>query len=559
MWVRFIAFSRIITFKLRFCRMLSGSRTSMVSAFCRLTVATFAVFSCLMVSGSDEDAAKELEKASAAMSDGKHKNAGDYYMAARLYADSPDIKRQALESAAEAYGKAGQKYKQFQCLRDLVAGFPGQVDVPAAVRQQYEIGNSFARGHRDVILSWMPWIKSDNKAIEVYESVLQQAPFAEFAPTLKLNLGKMYLAADQFQKSLNTFREVMRQHPDAPEDKYARFELANTLVQLSTRGGDGDGMYGYEAEEVLRQALEKYPDDPETKWIKQSIQETDEVRAKRLYGIAEFYESRKNPEAAARYFHDLMARYPSSQYAHKAVAHLKKLETEYVPPEDIQREVVEYPIGRMPPEPRVILVAPQASGGKWMLPIEDLDPDGKNAEMERDARRDADKEGRRFAKIERDKRVAEERERRMKIEEERAAKEKEDDAAPADEPGKEQKDDRPSDTEVEGAQEPDKQMIEVIEQKIKEQAIKEQKDDKASKGKSPDKNDEEPDKTVAAEKKIIEPGIPGSVDKDITRTEPANPGKGHMPWISILVVALSPAAATVYFLKKRSNHGEIKK
>ncbi|MBN1863852.1 MAG: outer membrane protein assembly factor BamD [Victivallales bacterium] len=517
------------------------------------------------MSGSDEDAAKELEKAAGAVSAGKHRDAGDYYMAARLYADSPDIKRQALQSAAEAYGKAGQKYKQFQCLRDLVAGFPGQVDVPEAISQQYEIGNSFAKGHRDVILSWMPWIKSDNKAIEVYESVLQQAPFADFAPKLKLNLGKMYLAADQFQKALNSFRDVMRQHPDAPEDKFARFELANALVQLSTRGGDGDGMYAREAEEVLRQALEKYPDDPETKWIKQSIQETDAVRSKRLYEIGEFYESRKNPDAAARYFHDLMARYPSSEYADKAVAHLKKLETDYEPPKDIEREAIEYPIGKMQAEPKVILIAPQASGGKWMLPIEDLDLDGKNAEMERDARREAKKEGRRLAKVERDKRVAEERERRRKIEEERAAKgkageEKKTDGPPADKPDKRQIKDKSSDTKIEGAQEPDKQAIEALEQKIKEQATREQEDDKASRDKSPDKKKgQELDKTVAAEKKITEPGIPASGEKTIARPEPTKVGKGHMPWISMLVIVLALAAATLYFLKKRSKPGEIRK
>ena len=389
-----------------------------------LVPALFVVLCVPRAASSDEEAESEMLKGKQSLV--KHKNwaAGDYFMAAKLYADSPDLKRQALEAAADAYGKADQKYRQYSCLKELSEAFPGQIDFPANVKKQFEIGTAFARGHRDVVLSWLPWIKNENKSVEIYENVLKLAPFADFAPSLKLNLGKVYLETEQIPKALNTFRDVIRQHPGSPEDKYARFELANALVHLSTRGGDGDGVYALEAEEVLRQTLEKYPSDPETKWIRQSIQENEDIRAKRLYEIAEFYLSRKNPETAKRYFHDLMARYPASTQSKSAIEHLKKLEEDYEPPtEEMKRATIEYPIVQLPPEPRIILIAPQASGGKWLLPIEDLDPDGTHAEMEVKAKRESDREAAKLARSERARHVEEERARRKKLEDERRAKE----------------------------------------------------------------------------------------------------------------------------------------
>jgi len=364
------------------------------------------LFTSSAIFATDEEADVELKNAKTALATSKFRKAGDYFMAARLYADTPEIKCQALIDAASAYGKANQRYKQFECLRDLITGFPDKIDFEGTIKKEYKIGNIFARGHRDITLSWMPWIKGEDKSIEIFETILKQAPFAKFAAPLKLRLGLIYLKDDKFQQALKMFKKVMKEHPNTKEDKFARFELANALVQLSIKAGDGDGMYAREAEGILRKTLKKYPNDPETKWIKQSIYETDDIRAKRLCDIAKFYVSRKNPEAATRYFHELLARYPTSVYAKTANKELESLDTEFKPKPIPKSEKITYPMLELQEEPKVILIAPQASGGKWLLPIEDLDLDGVNAENEYQAKLSAKREAKEKAKRARAKRLA---------------------------------------------------------------------------------------------------------------------------------------------------------
>ena len=521
----------------------------------------FALIFCLfltmisnLILATDEEAKIELEKAKTAYLKKDYRNAGDYYLAAKLYADSRTIKKEALEKAADAYGKANQKYKQFNCLRNLIAGFSDQIDFEAIVKKEYEIGNDFAHGHRDITLSWMPWIKGKNKSIEIYESILGQAPFAKFASVLKLRLGRMYLEKDKIQKSLNIFRQIIKQHPKSPEDKYARFELANALVQMAAKAGDGNGVYAREADEVLRATLKKYPDDPETQWIKQSILDTDEVRAKRLFDIAKFYVSRKNPEAATRYFHELLARYPKSSYVAATEKQLTKLDENYTPPEGSKKAAkLAYPMTQLPNEPKVILIAPQASGGKWLLPIEDLDLDGKHAEAEYQAKLIAKKEAKEKAKREREKRVAAARAKRKKEEAVRKVKRK---AALI----KKEKEDKIA-TEKAAIE---KAKVEKLEKEIKAKAKAEKKERKRKakqaaknpKGKKKEtpKNKQGKGQSKKTSNKKNKNKLQANEELKINaKIKKADDSSGSIYTIPLILLILALIAGITYYLKKKKN------
>ena len=367
----------------------------------------------------EKEAALEIKKAEKYYSENKYEDAAIAYKAAELYTDSPDEKFNSLQKAAEAYGRAKLKYKQFECIRGLIEGFPDKIDINVLTQKEYELGNEFYKGHRDILLSWLPWIKGKNKSKEIYETVLQQAPFAKFAPIIKLRLGRIYLEEGKNLKALNTFREIIAQHSNAIEAKYARFELANALVQMSGKAGDGDGAYAREAEEVLKETMKLYPKNPETQWIKESINETDAMRAARIYKRAKFYESRKNEDAAKYYYGDLIARFPKSEYAKSAIKRLKNLDENYTirPVAEDKKEKDPYPVLSMKKERNVILVTPKASGGKWLLPIDDLDLDSSHAYEEYKARKVAEE----AAKKREEARIAEEKRRIEAAKKKRAA------------------------------------------------------------------------------------------------------------------------------------------
>lgn len=338
-----------------------------------IIVVVILIFLGVKGSADDAEARREFETAVSEKNSGCSLTAADKFLAAELYADDAVLKFNALKEAASCFKDAGMKYKEFNCLEKLLNNYPGEIDFKKTVEREYEIGNSFYHGERDPAFSWMPWLKDKDHAIEVYEAVLKHAPFAKFTPELRLRLASLYLDTDRIEEAAKTFRDITKMYPKTEEEKFARYELANILIQLAERG-DGDGSYGCQSQETLRTILEKYPNDPELNWVKETLEKADKIAAERLYGLASFYNRQKRNEAAARYLHELLIKYPDAQITTEAEKLLVSIDKDYKPSisEPPTPFRTNYSIIPVPEEPKKIMVVPENSGGKWLLPVEDL-------------------------------------------------------------------------------------------------------------------------------------------------------------------------------------------
>jgi outer membrane assembly lipoprotein YfiO len=339
------------------------------------------VFGIDVIAG-DAEARDCLDKAVAKEKAGDFKSAGDEYLAAEHFADDPVLKANAIKKAGECYRQANLLYKEFECCESLLNAFPSSIDFAATVQREYEIATLFYQGKRDSALSWMPWIKDKDRALESFEAVIKHAPFAKFAPEMRLRLGRLYIDANKIDEATKVFRDVTKMYPKSEEAKFAEFELANILLQKSRRG-DGDGAYVRQAQDALKKIIDKYPKDPEVGWAKESLAEAEQIAAKRLYGLASFYHRMDKDEAAQRYLNELIIAYPDDKSATSAEEFLGKMNQDYKPSGIEKKEpyTVKYKLEAMPEEKEKIMIVPENSNGKWMLPIEDLTL-GKKGEMD---------------------------------------------------------------------------------------------------------------------------------------------------------------------------------
>lgn len=339
----------------------------------RIAIIMFLLVSGITVSAGDAEARVCLNKAISMEKAGDYKSAAEEYRAAEHYADDPVLKVNAIQKAAVAYRKANLLYKEFECLESLLNAFPSSIDFPATVQREYEIATLFYQGKRDPALSWMPWIKDKDRALETFEAVIKHAPFAKFAPEMRLRLGRLYIDANKIDDATRVLRETIKMYPRSEEAKFAEFELANILLQKSRRG-DGDGSYVRQAQDALTKIIDKYPKDPDVGWAKESLVEADQIAAKRLYGLASFYHRMERDEAAQRYLNELIVAYPDDKASTDAEELLGKMNKDYMPSGIEKKEpfTVKYELGPMPDEKEKIMIVPENSNGKWMLPIEDL-------------------------------------------------------------------------------------------------------------------------------------------------------------------------------------------
>ncbi len=291
---------------------------------------------------------------------------------AHVQADDPVLKANALMNAARCYRKAQQYGKEFDVLQGLIKAHISRINYTAVVQRQYEIAMLYFKGHRDYFVSWLPFIKKDDRTMELFETVLENAPCAAPAAEIRLGLGRLYMNDQKPKKAAETFRKLLQLHPDTKEAKYAALELANLFVQLA-ENGDGDGKYAKEALATLESFLEKHPNDPESEWIKRSIKKVHSYIAKRYCQLGDFYRKSGKKETAERYYAIVLSDYPNTPEAQEAEKKLSQLDNTFVssnkPYTPEERKFVEL---TFPAEPDTILIQPGDSDGSFLLPVKDL-------------------------------------------------------------------------------------------------------------------------------------------------------------------------------------------
>lgn len=344
-----------------------------LKSFC---VALLLVLSFILY--ADNKAANEaIQSGYEKMKSHSYGSAASYFIDAELLADETFLKAKAIKLAAEAYRKGDYKYKEFQMLEKLLISYPSHINYAETVDREFALGDKFYEGERDNLFNWIPLGKDKDRTREVYEKALKHGPFAKRAPDARLRLGRIYMDEWMNEEALKTFRETVAMYPNTRAHKYAMLELASLLMRLAEKG-DGDGKHAKEAKQVLLAIKEEYGSDPETAWVDKALLRVDDISADRVYKLAKFYHKMGRDEPATRYLNNVVRKYPDADISDDSEALLASIDEQYkpVPADKRPPKKIKYQLYNnipIPDEISPILVSPENSDGKWLLPIRDLE------------------------------------------------------------------------------------------------------------------------------------------------------------------------------------------
>lgn len=332
-----------------------------------------------VASGTDAEAKLLLKEADQEYKNGDYVDAAETALDAEHMADSVELKATAVKKAVEYYRKANLYYREFSNIEKLLTSYPSQSDYATLISRQYQLADAFYEGHRDPAyypLRWIPWLKDEDRTVEAYSAVLKHAPFADDrASTAKLRTAvRIMESGGNMEYALGLLREIVKDYPETKEAKYAQLRLGIALASLAEYG-DGDGAYNREAVIVLNEFKKNYPEATEIDFVNKKILRTRDIQAERLMNIAEFYNKNNRQEAAQRYLTEVVRSYPDSLSADEAEKLLTQMDKTYIPQPltpAIEPRVQQYDSYPIPAYNGKLLIAPQNSDGKYLLPIRDL-------------------------------------------------------------------------------------------------------------------------------------------------------------------------------------------
>ncbi len=199
-----------------------------------------------------------------------------------------------------------------------------------AVEYKYKIAEEFETGsgrHMFGVESLPKWVSAWDDAFALYEEIIKTLPNHEVAARAMFRKAVMQYTEKKTKEALDTYRTITRRfpkHPLAPESYLAIAKIYHD-----------HSLNDYPDKDFLEQARlnvkrfrKDFPSEERLIVAQSLLVEMQDAFAKDLWVSAQYYEKKKNLDAARLYLEKIARLYPESSYAKDAIAKLTILDGE---------------------------------------------------------------------------------------------------------------------------------------------------------------------------------------------------------------------------------------
>lgn len=225
---------------------------------------------------------------------------------------------------AELLEAEGNASKAFDAYQTLVSRYPDTPEFEKAVARQVIIANEFLQGRRIVFLG-MPLLPGTERAQQMYQSILKNAPFSKHAPIAQFNLGLSLERQKMLSEARDAYQTVLDKYPNSDIADDALYQIAYIYMRAGLSGNSQDLSSLILARETFEDFLLQYPKSPKAAQAKENLERLGSSEAGDLMRIARYYDWSRNYKAAVIYYNDIIRKQPKTDDANKAKSRIEEL------------------------------------------------------------------------------------------------------------------------------------------------------------------------------------------------------------------------------------------
>ena len=235
------------------------------------------------------------------------------------------------ELAPEAQYLAGVSFEQmgragaaFTAYKQVLEIYPFSARFKDSVEREFSIAEQFFSGKRIELLGPIKMPALD-KAIEIYQHVVDHSPYGEYADRAQMRLGECYVRQQRYGEANRAFQRVVDEYPSSHLLEQAKFKVAFCARQLSLKPSY-DQSATNEAIEWHEKFIASHPSSDLVPQAQESLKQLRTIKAEGLAKIARFYEKQGKPASAAVYYRDIINQFSDTALAPQAAAKMKEFE-----------------------------------------------------------------------------------------------------------------------------------------------------------------------------------------------------------------------------------------
>jgi outer membrane protein assembly factor BamD len=215
-----------------------------------------------------------------------------------------------IEGAYKAYIKLNKDY-------------PRSEDFNASIEGQMRVAEAYLKGRKQKVFG-IPTLPSMNRAIDIYQSIMRNAPYSRYAPLAQFNIGRAKEKQGEFSGAIQAYQTVVDKYPTSDVADDALFQIGYVYLTI-IRVGSYDRNASRFAREYFEDFLSTYPKHEKAAQARQYLASLGSVQTRSSLKVAQYYDKQRFWRAAIMSYNEVVRLTPDSPDAAIASARLDQL------------------------------------------------------------------------------------------------------------------------------------------------------------------------------------------------------------------------------------------
>lgn len=254
----------------------------------------------------------------------EYKKAVDEFLKLVRYYPNAELAAEAQYYAGRCFEEMEEYEQAYLAYQKAIDTYPFTKRTEEMIEREFEIGNKYYAGER-VKLWGIPTFPSVYKAVEIYQKVVDNAPYGKYSDKALYKIGESYKKAGDYQSARLAFQKLVDEHPESGLAEEAKFQVGLCASKTSLKPTYDQSV----TDEALREIESFSTRHPESQLSGEADKMRQSLREKKAqsdFEIAEFYRKQKQYDSAAVYYGNIVENFPDTTVARKAEERLKLIE-----------------------------------------------------------------------------------------------------------------------------------------------------------------------------------------------------------------------------------------
>jgi outer membrane protein assembly factor BamD len=210
-----------------------------------------------------------------------------------------------------------------QTYRYVVERFPTSPNFDPAIEAQFRIGEMYLAGKKNKFLG-LSFGNSIERAVEIFAAVIRTAPYGKYTARAQFDIGLAREKQNITDAAISAYTAVVEKFPNDPLAPNAQYQIGYLWLNVA-KAGTKDIDATAKARTAFEDYLFRYPNSEKAPQARAHLEYLARKQTSSAFDIAKYYDKQKHYRAAVIYYNEVIRQQPGSTESERAKKRIDQL------------------------------------------------------------------------------------------------------------------------------------------------------------------------------------------------------------------------------------------